>query len=154
MMKTNPIIGFLRTLMLFLMGKIKFIKADIGKEITTEEGMKFKVFRHVIIHSEKNVGNPQAVFRLRFQPKNMTVEENKRFSKLPMLVFMGFRGFRSKYWMVNKETGICLGVYEWDTFEDAERYSESIALRFITLRSVEGSVSFEIESRNENSLQI
>lgn len=152
MMKTNPIIGFLRTIMLFLTGKVNFIKSSVGKEITMDDGMKFKVFRHVIIGSDKNLSNTRAVFRIRFIPKNMTVEENMRFSKIPMLIFMGFHGFRSKYWMVNEETGTCLGVYEWDTLQDAERYSKSIALRFITRRSVEGSVSYEIECKNGNSV--
>jgi len=79
----------------------------------------------------------------------MTVEENKRFSRIPMLVFMGFRGFRSKCWMVDEATGLCQGVYEWDTLQDAENYSKSVAVSFITKRSVLGSVSSEIiESKN------
>ena len=107
--------------------------------------MKFTVFRHVVIRQTiKKHAKPQAVFIVRFQPKNMTVEENKRFSRIPMLVFMGFHGFRSKHWMVDTATGLCQGVYEWDTLRDAENYSKSMALRFITKRSVSGSVSFEI----------
>jgi hypothetical protein len=90
------------------------------------------------------------MFRIRFKPKNMTIEQNKKFSRLPMLAFMGFWGFRSKYWMVNEQSGLCLGVYEWDTLEDAERYSKSIALRFMTKRSVDGSVSWEV-SDNRNT---
>ena len=153
MMKTNSFASFFRTIKLFLIGKIKFINASIGDVFTMEDGMKFKVFRHVVIRpANKNISNPQAVFRIRFQPKNMTVKQNKRFSWMPMLILMGFHGFRSKYWMVNEETGICQGVYEWDTLQDAERYSKSIALRFITKRSVKGSVHYEIVDRIENRL--
>jgi len=65
---------------------------------------------------------------MRFQPKNMTVKENMRISKITMMIFMDFHGFRSKYWLVNEETRICLGVYEWDTIKDAERCSKSIAI--------------------------
>ena len=144
-MKTNPLIGFLRTAMLFITGNIKFDNASIGEIFTMDDGERFKVFRHVIIRpANKNIGDPQAVFMIRFLPENMTVEQNKRFSRIPMLIFMGFHGFRSKYWMVNEETGLCQGVYEWDTLQDAERYSKSIALRFITKRSVKGSVKYEI----------
>lgn len=39
-----------------------------------------------------------------------------------------------------------MGVYHWKTVEDAERYSKSIAMRFMTKRSVEGSVWFDIIS--------
>jgi hypothetical protein len=150
-MNTNPVIGFLRTIILCLTGNIEFIKSSIDKEFTMEDGIRFKVFRHVIIRSDNsNRNHPQAVFRIRFQPKGMTAQQNKNFSKLPMLIFMGFQGFRSKYWMVNEETGVCQGVYEWDTLQDAERYSESIALRFMTKRSVEGSVSYEIIDKTDN----
>ena len=151
-MKTNPLIGFLRTVGLFVTGNIKFNNASIGEIFTMEDGMKFIVFRHVAICSAKNIVTPQAVFRIRFQPKNMTIEQNKRFSRIPMLIFMGFHGFRSKYWMVNEETGVCQGVYEWDTLQDAERYSKSIALRFMTKRSVNGSVNYEIVDRDGNQL--
>ena len=144
-MNTNPIMGFLRTVLLFFTGRIKYIKSSNGKEYNTDDGMKFTVFRHVIISQTiKKYTKPQAVFIVRFQPKNMTVEENKKFSRIPMLVFMGFHGFRSKYWMVDIATGLCQGIYEWDTLQDAENYSKSIALSFMTKRSVSGSVSFEI----------
>ena len=152
-MKTNPLIGFLRTVMLFLIGSVRFNTASVGEIFTMEDGVMFKVFRHVVIRpANKNISNPQAVFRIRFQPKNMTVEQNKRFSRIPMMVFMGFHGFRSKYWMVNEETGVCQGVYEWDTLLDAERYSKSFALQFMIKRSVKGSVSYEIVDRTGNQL--
>jgi hypothetical protein len=141
--QTNPFIGFLRTIFLFLTGKIQFVKSDIGKEFTMEDGVTFKVFRRVIIRSS-NKNNPQAIFKIRFQPKDMTVEENKRFSRIPMLIFMGFHGFRSKYWMVNEETGLCQGIYEWNTLQDAVAYSKSIAVKFMTKRSVEDSVKYKV----------
>ena len=138
-------IGFFRTVLLYLTGRVKYNKSGVGKEVKTDDGKTFTVFRHVIIRqTAKNHTKPQAVFIIQFQPKNMTIEENKRFSRLPMLVFMGFHGFRSKYWMVDEATGLCRGVYEWNTLQDAENYSKSIAIRFITKRSVSGSVSFKI----------
>ena len=145
MMKTNPFVGFFRTIMLFLAGRVIFCKASVGEVFTMEDGLEFKVFRHVIIRSKNmNTTNPQAEFRVRFLLKNMTFEQNEKFSRIPMMIFMGFHGFRSKYWMVHEETGLCQGIYEWDTIQDAENYSKSIALRFITNRSVQGSVSYEI----------
>jgi hypothetical protein len=46
-----------------------------------------------------------------------------------MTIFMGFTGFRSKYWAVDYETGLCQGIYEWQTVADAKAYSESVAMR-------------------------
>jgi hypothetical protein len=143
LMKMNPVIGFLKTLLLFVKFKVKFDKKDTGRVIIMEDGASFKIFRRVIIKYNDRP-HPQAVFIVRFTPANMSVEQNIRFSLIPMMIFMGFRGFRSKYWCVNQETGMCQGIYEWQTLDDANNYADSIAMRFMTKRSVPGSVSNKI----------
>ncbi len=142
-MSTHPVLGLLRTLLLFGSLRITFIKEDRDKQITMEDGMKFRVFRHVKIQASHQ-GRPKAVFIVRFCPRNMTVKQNIRFSLIPMMIFMGFKGFREKYWCVNDETGLCQGAYAWQTLEDAENYSKSIALRFMANRSDPESVNFRI----------
>ena len=85
-MNINPIIGFFRTILLYVTGRVRFIKESTGKEFTMEDGRKFKVFWHVIIKpSYKNKKEPEAIFKIRFLPKNMSVEENKRFSRISIL---------------------------------------------------------------------
>ncbi|MCX7710976.1 MAG: YdhR family protein [Clostridia bacterium] len=144
-MNTNPLMGFLFSILFLVMGRVKFFKESIGREMVMEDGRKFKVFRHVKIKpASKRMGEPEAVFKIRFQPANMGVEENKRFSVIPMMIILGFKGLRSKFWMVDEKTGLCQGLYEWQTLEDAKNYSRSIALTFMTKRSVPGTVSFEI----------
>jgi hypothetical protein len=81
----------------------------------------------------------------------MDIKKNIRLSKIMLLIFMGFKGFRSKYWCVNEESGECQGVYEWDKLEDAERYSKSIAVRNMTKRSLPGSVSFKVLKNSASS---
>ena len=148
--KFNPVIGFLKTIKLFLFKKVKFDNDKINLEITMEDGKKFKVFRYVeIIRNDNKIKKSSAVFKIRFIPANMTVSQNIKFSYLPMMIFMGFNGFSKKYWMVDEETRMCQGVYEWETIEDALNYSKSIALTFMTKRSVKGSVSFEIIPQDE-----
>jgi hypothetical protein len=142
-MGTNPVFGFLKTLVLFLSFRIKFHREDIGKILDMEDGTKFKVFRHVVI-KRGNIPGPEAVFIVRFIPANMTVKQNIRFSLIPMLLIIGFKGFRSKYWCVNEETGMCQGIYEWQTLSDARNYANSIAMRFMKGRSIPGSVSSKI----------
>jgi hypothetical protein len=140
---TNPILGFLKTLFLFATIRVIFHHEDGNRQIVMEDGMRFRVFRHVEIRAPQ-APPPSAVFVVRFQPKNMTVQANIRFSLLPMMIFMGFHGFREKVWCVNDETGLCQGVYAWQTREDAENYSKSIAMRFMTNRSYPESVNFKI----------
>ena len=139
-MGTNPVVGFLRTLWLFLSGRVVFFRKDAGKIIQMEDGHRFRIFRHVKIRSA-NKERPGGVFIVRFRPVNMGIEENIRFSRLAMMIFMGFRGFREKYWCVDDETGLCQGVYAWQTVEDAENYSKSIAMRVMTRRSDPESVT-------------
>jgi hypothetical protein len=146
---TQPLRGLLRTIGLFLAGRVRFHPDDNGRELVTEDGTSFRVFRHVTIRSDAPA--PRALFVVRFTPAHMSVQQNIRFSRLPLLIFMGFTGFRSKYWCVDDRTGACEGVYEWQTAADAEAYAASFALRFMTNRSVPGSVSHRILERGDES---
>jgi hypothetical protein len=152
-MKTNPILGLFKTLLLFVSRRVSFIKEDVDKQILMEDGTRFRVFRHVKIWAPQ-LETPKAVFIVRFRPRNMTVKQNIRFSLLPMMIFMGFRGFREKYWCVNDETGLCQGVYAWQSMEDAENYSKSIAMRFMANRSDPESLSFKIISQEQEQYRL
>jgi hypothetical protein len=147
---TNAALGFIRTLALFLSHRVRFHQEDVGRELeTNDDGARYRVFRYVTIQREAPA--PRALFIVRFTPAHMTVQQNIRFSRLPLLIFMGFRGFRSKYWCVDDTTGACEGVYEWQTRADAEAYSASFALHFMTNRSIPGSVSHRILDRDADS---
>jgi len=149
---TNPVFGFLNTIKLRLAGRIRFDAGAVGKKIETPDGKAFTVFRRVEVRSG-DAADPEAYFLIRFKPVDMGPEENIEFSKKPMTVFMGFTGFRSKYWAVDYESGICQGMYEWRRIEDAERYSKSIAMRFMTRRSDPSSVSWRIIDRRKESFE-
>jgi hypothetical protein len=145
---TNPFIGFIRTLFLFLTGKVRFVPKSKGKCLMMEDGKEFEVFRHVRIVG-KTEALPEAVFVVRFKP-HMSTKKNIVFSLLPMMIFMGFRGFREKYWAVDRKTGLCQGLYKWQTVKDAENYSKSIAVRFMSGRSVPGTVDLRIIDQSKN----
>ena len=138
-----------RTLGLFLRGRVRFHREDVGKFLETDDGVSFRVFRHVVIRSHAPA--PSALFIVRFTVAGMTVTQNIRFSRLPLFIFMGFTGFRSKYWCQDDETGAYEGVYEWQRRADAEAYARSIALQFMTDRSIPGSVSYRILERADGS---
>jgi hypothetical protein len=146
---TNPIVGFVRTLGLLLRGRVRFHSEDVNKILETDDGVSYRVFRRVVIRSHAPA--PSALFIVRFTVAGMTVKQNIRFSRLPLFIFMGFTGFRSKYWCVDDETGAFEGVYEWQRRADAEAYARSIALRFMTNRSIPGSVSYRILERTDDS---
>ncbi|MHC1685068.1 MAG: hypothetical protein AB6733_19390 [Clostridiaceae bacterium] len=151
-MYTNPIYGLIKNLLLFVTARVNYIKEDVGKVIVMEDGKRYTIFRRVIIKRFINKNKkPEALFIIRFKPIGVTVEENIKYSRKAMMIFQGFQGFRSKYWTVDYSTGECQGIYEWDTYKDAIRYSRSIAVRVMTNRSEKGSVSYEILENTEKN---
>lgn len=138
-MNTHPVWGLVRTILLFVSLRIRFLKEDVDTTIVMEDGRTFRIFRHVRLQTA-NPNRPEGTLVVRFKPENMTVNQNIRFSLLPMMIIIGFHGFREKYWCVNDETGLCQGIYAWQTVKDAENYSKSIAMGFMTNRSAPESV--------------
>jgi beta-phosphoglucomutase family hydrolase len=132
--------ALVRSLVRLMTHRVRFGR-DVGQTLTMEDGLQFTVFRHV---SVKGRSAPAAAFVVRFTPARMSVRQNIRFSLLPMVPLLGMHGFREKYWCVNEETGMCQGIYAWQTLVDAEAYASSVALRFMTGRSVPGTVSHRI----------
>lgn len=69
MIYTNPLFGFLKTLLLLAFGKIHFSKESVGATIIMSDDVEFKIFRRVII---KNLFNkdkkPKGLFIVRFTP--------------------------------------------------------------------------------------
>ena len=59
--------------------------------------IRFAIFRNVSIRTKQDK-EPIGLFIVRFKPTNMTVKQNIKFSKIPMMVFMGFKGFSLIFW--------------------------------------------------------
>jgi hypothetical protein len=132
---------FANGLLLLLFSSCRFSKNVVNTAIYMKDGRSFRIFRRVVIASNTP---PEATFVIRFHPKRMSARVNYYFSYLPMIVMLGFPGFRSKYWCVDDKTGFCQGVYEWQHVEDAKNYSHSFAVRFMEFRSTPGSITFDI----------
>ncbi|MBC8264336.1 MAG: hypothetical protein H8E47_09465 [Anaerolineales bacterium] len=147
-MNHNPLLAFLRTHWYLLSGRLHFPRERIGETLTMEDSQEFTIFRQVIVDPGKDQPEkPGAVFRVRFRVANMSPEQNKRFSLLPIPFFVGLPGFRSKLWTLDEANGVFQGIYEWDTVQDAQNYAKSFAMRFMTGRSVPGSVSHQVIPR-------
>lgn len=140
------VVAIARSLARLLTGRVRFPRDEVGRMLTMEDGKQFTVFRHAKVNAP---GEPTGVFIVRFTPARLSVRQNIRFSLLPMIPLLGMRGFREKYWCVNEQTGECQGVYAWHTLADAEAYARSIALRFMTSRSLAGSISHRIHDQSQ-----
>lgn len=146
-MNTHPLFSFCRGVARILSGRFRLLQERVGGTVTAQNGVAFTVFRQGRFTPPGPGGEspPGARFTVRFHVKNMSPERNKRFSLLTIPFFVGMPGFRSKLWLVNEDVGDFMGIYEWQTERDARNYSTSFAMHFMTNRSEEGSVSFDIE---------
>ena len=142
--KMNPAFSVIKVIGYAVTGRLSFPRGLVGKEFLMDRE-KWIIFRQVIVKpGKKQPAIPGAIFVPKFHVANMSVRQNILFSLLPMWFIIGLPGFRSKLWMYNPQNGDSAGFYEWDTVQDAENYSHSFAARFMTNRSVPGSVSFRI----------
>ena len=139
----SPTKSVIHTIGFLVTGRLHFSNKNIGKEVVDEKGNKFKIFREVIVDPSSNQPEkPGAILILHFRVENMTPEQNQRYSLLPILLYIGDPGFRSKLFTINGE--YCQSIYEWDTVQNAENYLKSFAIKTISTRSVPGSFSYKI----------
>lgn len=141
----NPVSSFFNTVGFAVTGRLHFPTQRIGEVVTDEAGNHFTVFRQVVVDPAKDQPeHPGAVLVLHFQVTNMSPGLNEFYSLIPLPLYIGNPGFRSKLFTINGED--CQSIYEWDTAQDAEQYVNSVALKTILMRSVPGSVSEKIVS--------
>jgi hypothetical protein len=142
----NPVSSTINTIGFVLTGRLHFPTERIGEVVTDEVGQRFTVFRQVIVDPAKD--QPEragAVLTLHFKVTTMSPELNQFYSLVPLPLYIGDPGFRSKLFTINGAD--CQSIYEWDTVQDAENYLRSIALKTILARAVPGSVSHTLEAQ-------
>lgn len=128
-----------------LRGRIHFPKDSIG-EVYPGSDDDFVVFRKMVLdRGTEQPEKPGAIFTVRFHFARFSFGVNRRLSLLPAPFIAAQPGFRSKAWMLGRETGMFQGLYEWDTVADAEAYWDSFPLRMMKRRAVPGSVTHEIQ---------
>ena len=142
-MSFNPIYSFFNTINLLIQGKMHFPKYKLGKTVKMEDGQIFTIFREVKIDT-KSSSNKPVVFKVRFLLNGMSPKANMQFSWIPAPFIIGLPGFQAKLWMLNYKNNYFQGIYQWESYEYAEKYSKSFAYRFMAGRSVPGTVSIEI----------
>lgn len=141
----NPVSSVLKTIGFVVTGRLHFPTQRIGEVVIDEEGRRFTIFREVVVDPTKTQSeHPGAVLTLHFKVTNISPKANKFYSLLPLPLYIGDPGFRSKLFTINGE--YCQSIYEWDTVQDAENYVSSMAMKTILRRAVPGSVSCKIES--------
>jgi hypothetical protein len=122
-------------------------KKHLGDSYAASDGKTYAVFRETA--SDKEYGEREVTliigFRLKLIGKNRFLHWLfRRLCVLDTPIWVGFNGFKTKYWMVRPAANDYLGLYRYQGKGNAQRYAEYICsiLRPI---STDGSVWYEIE---------
>ena len=136
-------LSILRSIWNQITRKLRFPKDHCGSTIKMEDGLKFRIFRHMQLNKSTESDKP-AVFIVRFKFKRFSHRANIQLSRIPMFMIAGFPGFQDKLWMIDWETGYWQGVYQWNSLEAIEKYKHSFVLGIMNKRAVASSVSYQI----------
>jgi len=139
--KYDPLMIAIRSLALLMTARVNFKSESIGQKIFVN-AQEYTIFRHAVL---KNHQQPQGIFCVWFSPK-MSPLKTKILSFFTMIGFIGFPGWISKKWLLNKAGDFC-GIYEFDTVTNAQNYQNSFAMEFSKWRSREGRFRTEVFDR-------
>ena len=143
-LQRGPFSSIVRAIYLLIQGRIHFPKDRLGEIV--DEGEDFEIFRHMTLDPGKDQPEkPGAIFKVRFQFASMSPEMNIRTSFIPVPFIVAQPGFRSKMWVLGRESGEFQGIYEWDIVASAENYWTSFPMKLMKRRAVPESLSYEIE---------
>ncbi len=143
-MSQIPPILLLRALGLWARGRVSF-RSDLADDRLEDHGEVFDAFRKVAIKpTSDQPTRPGAVYRVRFRFRNLSVAANRRLSLIPIPLIIAQPGFRSKTWLLGRQTGDFIGLYQFDTVDCAEAYWNSLPLRMMRRRAAPGSLSHEV----------
>ena len=139
-----PPVLLARATWLALRQRVHFPREGVGGVLAGDQE-DFQVFRKMVV-DRKGVQpeQPGAVLEVGFHFTSFSPTTNKRLSRIPMPFIAAQPGFRSKTWMLGRESGAFKGVYEWDTVEDAEGYWMSFPMRLMKRRAASDTLTSEI----------
>ena len=140
----SPLTLLLRALRLFLSARVHFVRKSPDEQIHVS-GERFEPFRKVMVDAPTGpTARPAAIVTVRFRFKNLSVPANRVLSLIPIPLIVAQPGFRSKTWYLGQQSEELLGLYEFDTLEDAEKYWESLPIRMMRRRALSGSLSHDV----------
>ncbi len=124
------------------MGRLKFPKKYANKVIRMDDGLEFRIFRHMKLETKQKSDN-EAIFIVRFKFKKLSHKGNIRSSRIPIPLIAGFSGFKDKIWMIDWKTGYWQGIYQWENEAAIERYKKSFVLGIMNKRSIPETLSYK-----------
>ncbi|MFC1657134.1 hypothetical protein ACFL2P_00995 [Candidatus Moduliflexota bacterium] len=145
MAEQNPLRLILRALGLWIHGRVHF-RGGLENIRLEDHGETFAAFRKVDVDpAAEQPARPGTTFQVRFRFKNLSDTANSRLSLIPIPLIVAQPGFRSKTWFLGQQSGDFIGLYEFETVEEAEAYWDSLPLRMMKRRAASGSLKHTLE---------
>ena len=128
-------------------GAISRPRIRLGKRYRTDRGGVYAVFRETI-GDDGAAGSPAVlVVGFRLKMIGSIPLAHWLFQRVCLLTtpfWSGFRGFRVKLWMVDRESKNYLGIYQWAGEVNARTYAEALC-RVLRALSTRDSVWYDLE---------
>ena len=140
--RSLPPVCFLVAHAKLLIGRVRFPKDHLGKNLEMDDGQRFTIFRHA--HLKRRLSDKASIFVVRFKFARLSHKANRRLSVIPIPLIVGFPGFMDKLWMVNEENGYWQGVYQFESPEAVEAYRRSFVLGLMNRRAAPGSLDHQV----------
>ena len=141
-MMTVPF-SIIKALYYFISFKLWFPGKNREKVILMEDGIAFKIFRHMRLKTPAT--NPGGVILIvRFKFRQFSHKTNIRLSRIPILMIAGFPGFQDKIWMIDWKTDYWQGVYQFKNAEAIKQYKGSFVLGIMNKRAQKETLSYQI----------
>lgn len=140
-------------LKLVFSGSLHLRKNNLGKKYSAPDGKTYQVFLNTV--SDKEYSEQEVTLIVGFR---LFLIGNSRFfhwlfQHLCMLdtpVWVGLRGFKEKFWMVDQDSKNYLGIYHFRGKEDAKVYANYICAVLRPV-STKNSVWYKIVEENFDS---
>ncbi len=132
--------------------RISCISENSREEILLND-KRFNVFLEIgILDSDHEIKKGDVEFKIIFMASKTSTDSLIKNTKKTIPFFVGLPGFCRKKFMVNERKGIFSGIYEWESYEDASKYSKSYALNSMKRMSNPYPVYFEIVSKSSGKI--
>ena len=139
-MRTLPVVCLLISVIRLITGKLIISRKYLDTEIKTDEGKVFRIFRYISLKTSET-NSRGSVFLVSFKFASLSFRVNKLTSIIPMLIIAGTPGFTTKIYAVCPDDGYWLGMYQWDSIENLNKYKTSFVFRMMKRRAIADSLS-------------
>ena len=137
------ILSIINSIYYLIKSNMQFPQKYNGKTVQMEDGLKFKIFRHMSLKAE-NPSVTDSILIIRFKFKKFSHKTNIRMSRIPILLIAGFPGFKDKLWMIDWKTDYWQGIYQWVDVNAIETYKKSFVLGIMNKRSINNTISYHV----------